>query len=144
MKKNIFLSCYVLIIICVFVGCGLKKQSLQNNINHVEEFYQKQEQKEDRITHLENEIINVKGVDTSNVVLMENAAIISITTQNGIEKSGFEAIRHNISNRVKQIYPDIKHVTVTIAPELVEKFAIFGEEESENKRDNVSNFRPVI
>lgn len=125
-------------------------QQLEHKLTaHVDSFDYHQSHLQERITYLENELLNISGIDTINVVIIENAAIISVSLQDNVSKAGISYLRDTIAQQTKRLDDDIRYVTVTVSPEL----AGFLDELSEplsrdlthvpNERDTLSNYRPV-
>lgn len=173
MTKKIGTICSIIILGGVFTGCQpvrvVRTEPLQNSVhratagrlspslehwytseNHVDQFSQKQTTRLERIVNLENHVTQITGVDTASVVIIENAAIVSISIENGIGKPGIAPLREEVSRQVKQIDPDIQYVSVTVSPELVQRYHELRDQANdqvispENQPDNITNFRPAI
>ena len=126
-------------------------QQLEDTLGeHVERFDQQQKQMQARITYLEDELLNISGIDSINVVIIDHAAIVSVGLEDTVSKAGITYLREAISQQVKRLDSDIRYVTVTVSPELVELLDELSEPvadalpEVTNTRDTISNFRPVV
>jgi len=89
--------------------------------NHVEEFDEKTYNNNERVDFLESEIAKMYGVTDASVVILENAAIISVDFDEDIREQDIARLKKSIEHRVKEKDSDIKYVSVTSAPELMEK-----------------------
>ncbi|MCL1935088.1 MAG: YhcN/YlaJ family sporulation lipoprotein [Defluviitaleaceae bacterium] len=160
-KKSIFL----IVIPFIITGCVQNTSTpLQNSVrpaanniisnniantaenNYVEEFNDKMESIETRIENIENAITKMYGIKTANVLILENAAIVSISLDEGIGNPSVPTIRRDIEYKVRQIDPHIEHVSVSASAEIVEKLNDIRSQ-SKNKNDSkeiITNLRPPI
>ena len=126
-------------------------QQIENQLHgHVTVFDEQQSAMQRRITYIEDELLLISGVDTVNVVIIENAAIVSVGLADNVSKAGITYLRDAISQQTKRLDPDIRYVTVTVSPELAERLNELSEDvvdglpQGENRREVISNLRPVI
>ena len=92
-----------------------------SEISHVEEFDNHLATNTTRIHFLEEEINKMYGVSDANVVILENAAIVSVDFNEDIREQDLARLKKSIEERVKNSDTSIKYVSVTSAPELMER-----------------------
>ena len=101
---------------------------------------------EDRILKLEDSIISINGIKNASVIIIENAAIVSINLEEGIGNPSLPTIRRDIERRVKEIDKNIRYVSVTATPELIEKLHLItdGNDDRGEHGETITNLRPPI
>ena len=120
---------------------------MQRNVgDHVQDFDRMTGHKEDRIVTLEDGIRQVIGIKDASVIIIENAAIVSVNLTEGTGNTAMPNIRRDIERRVKELDKSIRYVSVTASPEMIERLhEITGGNDNRGQRgETITNLRPPI
>lgn len=117
----------------------------------VVEFDEQAEDRRERIGILENIINEIEGVEDVSIVLVENAAVVAISLMDETADDKLISIKKEIEQVVREIDSSIRYVSVTAAPELMErinKLGVYGEDTKINlteiQDEIISNLRPIL
>ena len=121
---------------------------IEKNVGgYVQDLDRRMQTKEERIVNIENNVASINGVTSASVVILENAAIVSINIDEQIETSMMTALRRNVERKVKEVDRSIKYVSVTATPEMIEKLheiegGVYGVKGY--RGESVTNLRPPV
>ena len=117
----------------------------------VVEFDEQLEDNRQRIVVLENIIREIEEIEEVSIVLVESAAVVAISLSDGITDDELINIKKEIEQVVKEVDTSIRYVSITSAPELIErinKLGVSGETEKLNlteiQREIIANLRPLV
>jgi|GEM_PF-3529455 len=116
----------------------------------VVEFDEETEFQRERIRVLENVISEIQGIEDVSIVLVENAAIVAISVIGEVGDTELKSIKNKIEQVIKETDISIRYVSVTAAPELIERINKLGSEGNkqinltEIQQEIISNLRPLV
>lgn len=129
-------------------GEGVKRQ-LTTNLSEVTtdmmRFDGYQDIKERRTQRIETELETMHMVDRANVVIIENAAIVSINFSEEVSNRNVGKMKKQIKERVKSLDKGLRYVSVSASPEILEKLFEAGEERQEQElAQRLTRLRPSM
>lgn len=104
-----------------------------------------------KLRELEEMVANIEGVESVNIAIIKNSAIVSINFEQQVNNKDTIKIKNYIRNKIKQANPSIQSVSITAAPEFVERVNKISMNLEENKIDLtkeqqeiITSLRPII
>ena len=109
------------------------------------------EQKDAHLAELEQDLSDIAGINEASVILMDNAAIVSINVDEGVGNHMLIGLRRQIEKTLKASDPSIKYVSVTSAPEMIERLhditsGVYGDAQrtTRGNHERITSLRPPI
>lgn len=128
-----------------------KAYMVEDITSDVIEFDQETQNYKERVEILEDIIGDMDGIHEASVVIMETSAIVSINILEEITNEELVKLKQDIEHEIKLIDSSIEHVSVTTAPEFVERINNMGMysdndiiDINEEQQDIIRNLRPAL
>jgi len=102
------------------------KLSEKNNRNVAEEFDARNLVQGNRIETIESEIMKINGITEVEVVIIENAAILSIDLDENVKNREISKLKKHIEEKVREIDLELKYISVTTTSNFVDKLNELG------------------
>ncbi|MCL1924697.1 MAG: YhcN/YlaJ family sporulation lipoprotein [Defluviitaleaceae bacterium] len=74
-----------------------------------------------RTQKLESLVLGIDGIEGANIVILENAALVSLDFNERLEKRDIKAKKKVVEHKIKQVDSSVKHVSVSVTDEIVQK-----------------------
>ena len=106
-------------------------------------------EKEQRVLYLEEAIKALGFVETANVVIIENAAIVSVNFKGDMDGELLPRLKKEVKARVRELDKTLRYVSVTASPEILDKLYDITEEgnghgNGAHERSELTRLRPQL
>lgn len=127
----------------------LKRQGTHPNKhlgNNLHEVVHQPDAKEKRVMELEAEIEKMPTIETANVVIIENAAIISVNFKGDASGSSLSRLKKEVKQRVREVDKTLRYISVTASPEILDKLYEISDNDKEGGQGayEITRLRPQI
>lgn len=102
------------------------------------------EVREKRVELIERGLLQMGIVESANVVIIENSAVVSVNFTDAYKGRELTKLKRQIKNKVKEIDKSLRFVSVTASPEIIERLHDITTNRKQNPKNTVTSLRPSI
>lgn len=127
---------------------GSVNRNMANNLSQVSHdvWGDNHAEKEDRVSRLERHLEEMRSVETASVVLIENAAIVSVNFKGDVKPSELTELKKEVKQNVRAFDKALRYVSVTASPEIMDKLYDITEEGTREQMNTtpLGRYKPQV